>query len=264
MGRARGRSTASTDKIDELIRTLERAADATTTELAERISLLVPHRALCGRTRRARPTARRARTRRCSTLDAKNLEAAEALSPIYEQAGDAKKLASVYEVRLKHMEDPEARVVLLRETGLLYEEKLRNPQLAFERFLEAFVARSQQDVLREDLERLAGKVNGWDKVFAAYDTAIEAATHPDDANDLRLFYGQALAAQGRPRKPSRSSARSTTTAPTIRRRSLRSRSCIARPDDFQSLLDVLSRRAELESDVAGAQAAGVRHRAAVA
>ena len=76
---------------------------------------------------------------------------------------------------------PDERVVLLREAGLLYEEKLRNPQQAFEKFLEAFALDPAQEVLREDLERLAAKTKDWERVFAAYAKAIEDATHPDDA-----------------------------------------------------------------------------------
>ncbi len=239
---------ASTDKIDELIRTLERAADATTSELAERISLLFRIARIWQDKKGAADRAARS-YEKVLALDANNQEAAEALSPIYEQAGDAKKLASVYEVRLKHLQEPEPRVVLLRETGLLYEEKLRNPQLAFDRFLEAFVLDPKQSVLREDLDRLAGKVNGWEKIFAAYGTAIEAATHPDDANDLRLFYGNALAGQGKT-KEAIAQFRAVYEDRGDDQTAIAALEKLYREtSDFQALLGVLSRRSELESDV---------------
>jgi tetratricopeptide (TPR) repeat protein len=187
---------SATDKVDELIRTLERAADTTTTELPERIALQFRIARLWLEKKSAADRAARA-YEKVLVLEAENLEAAEALSPIYEQAGDAKKLVGVYEVRLKHIEDPEQRVVLLRETGLLYEEKLRSPQQAFDRVLEAFTFDTRSDVLREDVERLAAKVSGWDRAFQVYGEAIDRATHPDDANNLRLHYGQALHGLGR-------------------------------------------------------------------
>jgi tetratricopeptide (TPR) repeat protein len=239
---------SSTDKIDELIRTLERAADATTTEVAERISLLFRIARLWQDKKGAADRAARS-YEKVLTLDAQNQEAAEALSPIYEHAGDAKKLAGVYEVRLSHLQDPEARVVLLRETGLLYEEKLRNAQLAFDRFLEAFVLDPKQSVLREDLDRLAAKVNGWEKVFSAYDAAIDASTHPDDANDLRLFYGQALSGQGKTKEAIAQfravyDDRADDATAIVALEKL-----YRETGDFQALLGVLSRRAELEGDV---------------
>jgi len=236
-----------TDKVDELIRTLERAADTTTTETAERVALQFRIARLWQEKKGAPDRAARA-YEKVLVLDPNDLQAAEALSPLYEQAGDAKKLSSVYEVRLKHIDDPETRIVLLREVGLLYEEKLRTPQLAFERFLEAFTIDAKSDVLREDVERLAAKVNGWDGVFEAYAKAIEAATHPDDANDLRLHYGQALhrlgkvseaIAQYRAVYEDRSDdARAITALEQLYRES----------GDYKGLLTVLTRRAEFESD----------------
>src|SRR5262245_43297499 len=126
-----------TDKLDELIRTLERAADTTTTEGAERIALQFRIARLWQEHTNASDRAARA-YEKVLVLDPNDLQAAEALSPLYEQVGDSKKLAGVYEVRLKHVDDPDQRMVLLREVGLLYEEKLRSPQQAFERILEAF------------------------------------------------------------------------------------------------------------------------------
>ncbi len=236
-----------TDKLDELIRTLERAADSTTTETNERIALQFRIARLWQEKKGAADRAARA-YEKVLVLDANNLQAAEALSPLYEQAGDAKKLSSVYEVRLKHIVEPDVRIVVLREVGLLYEEKLRNPQLAFERLLEAFGIDAKSDVLRDDVERLAAKVNGWDGVFEAYARAIEAATHPDDANDLRLHYGQALHKLGRVKEAiaqyqavyeDRSDdARAIGALEQLYRES----------GDYKGLLGVLSRRAEFESD----------------
>jgi golgin subfamily B member 1 len=238
---------STTDKIDELIRTIERAADSTTTELPQRIALQFRIARLWLEKKNAADRAARA-YEKVLVLEAENLEAAEALSPIYEQAGDAKKLASVYEVRLKHSSDPDQRAVLLRETGLLYEEKLKNAASAYERILEAFLLAPGSDVLREDVERLAAKTNGWDRAFTAFGEAIERATHPDDANGLRLHYGQALHRAGRV-KDAIAQYRAVYDDRGDDVQAIGALEALYREaGQFRELLEILQRRGELESD----------------
>lgn len=235
------------DKVDELIRTMERAADNTAAPAGERIGLQFRIARLWLDKKSAPDRAARA-YEKALVLDPENLEAAEALSPIYEQANDAKKLASVYEVRLKHATEPDQRTVLLRETALLYEEKLKNPALAFERFVEAFLLDAQNEVLRDDVERVAAKVHGWDRAFAAYAQAIEQSTHPDDANRLRLHYGRALQRanhtpqaieQFRAVYDDRGDDQAAISALEQLYRTA---------GQYRQLLEILQRRAELESD----------------
>src|SRR5690606_9794855 len=131
-------------------------------------------------------------------IDPENLRAAESLTPIYEGGRDASKLANVYEVRLKHLEDPFERIAMLREVGLLYEEKLKDPATAFERFLEAFRTGPTQEIVREDVARLAeGVEEGWDRVVGVYQEAIEASTDEDESGGLRMDFGAVLKNVGR-------------------------------------------------------------------
>ncbi|HBQ13033.1 MAG TPA: hypothetical protein DEF51_18480, partial [Myxococcales bacterium] len=183
---------ASTEKWDELIRTLEREAEGKDTTDEERTELLFRAAKLWIEQKDKPERAARAYEKILSK-DENNLDAALALSPIYEEAGDARKLVSVYEVRLKHAQEPTERVHLLRESGLLYEEKLRKPKEAFDAFLEAFKTDPTQEIIREDVARLAEATNGWDEGIAAYREAIEGATDPDVATDLRLQLGRLLA-----------------------------------------------------------------------
>lgn len=231
---------------DELIRTLERAADAKESETAERITLLFRVARLF-QDKLGKPDRAAKAYEKVLSLDAQSLEAAEALTPIYEQAGDAKKLVSVYEVRLGHIEEPEERVVLLREAGLLYEEKLKDAGLAFERFLEAFKLDPSRDVIREDLERIATKTKDWERLFGAYADVIEDAPS-DDAIELRIAYGRVLVNAGR-----------TQDAVTQYRAVYEERDDDARAiealetlyrelGDSAKLLQVIERRAELEND----------------
>lgn len=180
-----------TERWDELIRTLERAADANDAEVEDRIGLLF-RVARLWQEKNGKPDRAARALEKVIGLDDSNQEAALALAPIYEVAGDAKKLVAVYGVRLRGLEEPAERMMMLRESGILYEEKLRNPGEAFNCFLQAFACDPSQEVIRDDLERLAGKVKDWDRLFAAYAEAIEAAGHPDDANDLRVNFGRVL------------------------------------------------------------------------
>ncbi|MBX3245693.1 MAG: tetratricopeptide repeat protein [Myxococcales bacterium] len=182
---------AESDKWDELIRIFERAAEEKEASDDEKIDLLFRAARLWTEKKDQPPRAARA-YEKILEIDADNLRAAEALSPIYEEANDARKLAPVYEVRLRHDMEPEARVALLRELGLLYEERLRQADVALDRYLDAFATMPQQEIVREDVDRLAAATGAWDKVIEAYGTAIEGATTEDDAIELRISFGGVL------------------------------------------------------------------------
>ncbi len=187
---------ATSDKWDELIRLVEKEAETAETPIDEKIGLLFRAARLWREKKDKLDRAARA-YEKVLELDAENLDAAEALSPIYEGAGDAKKLAGVYEVRLKHIDDPDAKVALLRETGLLYEERLRAPDTAFERYLAAFAAAPTSEVIREDIFRLADKVeNGWERVKEAYKGTIDGTTDEDLLVELRVDFGRVLNQMG--------------------------------------------------------------------
>ncbi len=185
---------AASGKLDELIRTLEREAQNKEAPREEQIDLMFRVARLWLAQDKADRAARA--YEKVLDLDATNHDAAVALAPIYERAGDAKKLAAVIEVRLTHVQEHEERIVLLREVGLLYEEKLRRPQDAFTRFLEAFSIDPLREVLREDIARLAPGVDGWDQVIAAYQKAIEA-TLDEGELELRLSLGAVFGRVGR-------------------------------------------------------------------
>ncbi|HJL19199.1 MAG TPA: tetratricopeptide repeat protein [Sandaracinaceae bacterium LLY-WYZ-13_1] len=182
---------AATEKWDELIRTLEREAEGKDTTPEERTQLLF-RAARLWIDKKERPERAARAYEKVLAKDENNLDAALALSPIYEEAGDARKLVQVYEVRLEHAEEPAERVHLLRESGLLYEEKLRKPKDAFQCFIDAFKADPTQEIIREDVARLAEATNGWDEAIAAYREAIEGATDEDVAVELRLQLGALL------------------------------------------------------------------------
>ncbi len=182
---------AATEKWDELIRTFEREAEGKDTTDEERAQLLF-RAARLWLEKNDKPDRAARAYEKVLSKDENNLEAALALSPIYEEAGDAKKLVRVYEIRLHHAEEPAERVHLLRESGLLYEEKLRKPKSAFRCFVEAFKADPTQEIIQDDVARLAEATNGWDKAIQAYADAIEGSTDIDVQVELRLQLGRLL------------------------------------------------------------------------
>ena len=184
-----------TEKWDELIRIFERAADDEEAGLEERVDLLF-RAARLWEEKKGRPERAARAYEKVLQLDPENLQAAEALTPIYEKGRDPRKLASVLEVRLGHAADPMERLTLLRELGVLYEEKLRDPQKAYERFLEALRTDPTQQIVREDAERLAEATGSWDPLVQAYREAIDAAD-PDTATELRMALAEALRRIGR-------------------------------------------------------------------
>ncbi len=179
-----------TEKWDELIRIFERAAEDQEASIEERVDLLF-RAARLWEEKKERPERAARAYEKVLQLDPENLRAAEALTPIYERGRDPRKLANVLEVRLRHAADPVERLTLLRELGLLYEERLRDPKAAYERFLDALRTDPAQEVVREDVERLARATGDWEPLIAAYREAMEGAD-AEVANALRLALAEAL------------------------------------------------------------------------
>lgn len=236
----------STGKVDELIRTLEREAGNKEASDEEQIDLMFRVARLWMSQDKADRAARA--YEKVLDLDATNHDAAVALAPIYEQAGDAKKLAGVIEVRLGHVTEAEERIVLLREVGVLYEEKLRRPQDAFARFLEAFAIDPMREVLREDVARLAPAVDGWEQVIAAYTKAIADSADEGSQVELRLSLGAVLVEVGRT-DDAIAQYRAVYDARSDHMGAIEALERLYRQTGRnQDLLDVYDRRMELESD----------------
>jgi tetratricopeptide (TPR) repeat protein len=184
---------STTDKWDELIRVFEREGDDPNVGTPERISLLKRVARLWA-DHKDKPDRAARSYEKVLELEPDSLDAAVALSPIYEAGRDPKKLAGVYEVRLKHVEDLDERLALLRETGLIYEEKIKDVGQAFAKFLEAFGLAPSREITREDAARLAPQVDsGWDALVGAYGRAIDDCADPETVAELRLASGGVLA-----------------------------------------------------------------------
>lgn len=238
---------ASTEKWDELIRVFEREADDKATSDEDAAQLLF-RAARLWMTMLGKPDRAARAYEKVLAKDETNLEAALALSPIYEEAGDAKKLVGVYAVRLGHAQDPSERVHLLRESGLLYEEKLRKPQEAFAAFIEAFETDPTQEVIREDVARLAAAVSGWDRAISAYSDVISGAADPGVQIDLRLQLG-GLLTQVDKIEEAIAQFRAVYEAQSDNMQAIGALDQLYRQTEkFRELLEVFERRMELEED----------------
>lgn len=107
-------------------------------------------------------------------VDPDNLQAAESLIELYEEIQAFKKLPQVLEIRIRHTEDEIQRRERMEELARIYEEHIKDREHAFVWYLEAFKVGPDLAHLRETCERLAGAVNGWEKLVEAYESVCES------------------------------------------------------------------------------------------
>ncbi|MBX3229294.1 MAG: tetratricopeptide repeat protein [Labilithrix sp.] len=184
---------AESGKWDEFIRVLEQQEGKETNPEAK-IGMLFKIAELWADKKQKNDRAARA-YEKALELDPQNLRAAEALIPIYSQAGNSKALANAIEVKLGHEEDPYSKLALLREVASLYEGKVRDPGKAFARYLSAFVLAPSDEQTTVDVERAAKATGQWEEVQQAYRQAIDDAMNAGDAQlaiTLRLKLGRVL------------------------------------------------------------------------
>jgi tetratricopeptide (TPR) repeat protein len=184
---------AESGKWDEFIRVLE-SQEAKETDDQAKIGLLMKIAELW-MAQKGKPDRAARSYEKVLTIDAKHLAAAEALIPLYEQAGNPKGLATVIEVKLAHDQDDLTKLDLYRQVAGLYETKLKEPQRAFERFLSAFDLAPGDEQSIADVERAARATGGWDALIAAFQAVINRADEGGDrdlAIALRLRLGHVL------------------------------------------------------------------------
>jgi tetratricopeptide (TPR) repeat protein len=178
---------AESGNWDEFIRVLE-SNESRAENDAQRIGMLMKVAELWV-TQKGKPDRASRALEKVLSIDETHLEAAERLIPIYEQANNPKGLAKAIEAKLTHIEEPSARLELLRQAAQLYEERLRDKESAFERFKAAFALAPGDEQSQADLERAAKATGDWAQVVAAYQSAIEEADE-DTAASLRLRLGR--------------------------------------------------------------------------
>ena len=174
---------AKQNKYDELIRVFERQVetedDANKVILWNRIAVL--YRDKMDKADRAMRAFEKV-----LALDARNLQAAEALIPLYEAAKDPKKLAGVLEIQLSHTEDVDVRVERIRHLAQLVENSLKDKATAYNWYLKAFGEDWKLEWLRGELERLAAETTGYQALVSAYEAAVPKFADKFEALPLQL------------------------------------------------------------------------------
>lgn len=147
------------DKWDELVRVLEGQVGIQKDDDV-RIDLLFRAAALWEERLGQKDRAVRA-LERVLQIRPDHLDGARALEPIYEESGDHRKLANVLEVLLQHEQDPAERRALMMRSARLYEERLRNPDAAFDWIRRIVTEQPLDTEARAELERLGGVTGQW-------------------------------------------------------------------------------------------------------
>lgn len=171
------------DKLEEYVRVLERQID--TGEEEDKLPLAVKVALLYRDELEKGDRAMRA-FEKVLTLDENNLEAAEALIPLYEEGRDPRKLVPVLEIQLGQTEDPALRQERIKRLAGYCEEKLRDKAAAFTWWLKAQSEDHEAEWIRTELERLAGELSTWAELASAYETSYELFADRLDALPLML------------------------------------------------------------------------------
>lgn len=162
----------SRGKLDEFIRVLEREVEAGSEH--HRLALAMKIAVLYRDELQKNDRAMRA-FEKVLALDPDNLEAAEALIPLYETGRDPRALVRVLEIQLRATpaDDQLTRQERIKRLAQYNEERLRDKGAAFGWWLTAHAEDHAAEWIRAELERLAGETNGWNQLVDAYAQSLD-------------------------------------------------------------------------------------------
>lgn len=186
---------------------------------------------------------------------------AEILVPVLRQSAAHAELVEVLELRLTVETDPLQRGETLRTIGLVYEINLEEPSKALGALLRALSETPDAAELHGDIERLAEQSEGFDKYAAALEERAQATFDPDLVKDL--FSRLGAVAENHLSEPKRAIdaySRAVEQAGDQPDLLLALDRLYEKVEDFQSLADILERRALLDTNEA--EQAAIYHRLA--
>lgn len=171
---------------DDLIEVLHGVADRAP-ETSKKLDILGRIARLAGNKLGAPEKAVRA-YERILAIDPQNLDAANALVPIYRKAEKWARLLGTYEVLLGHAQSPADKLALHLDIRKLAEEKLGSKALAFQWAARAYelataAGLAGDDRFLRDLERLGAEADSWGEVAGILERRLAA---PDVAPAERL------------------------------------------------------------------------------
>lgn len=104
---------------------------------------------------------------------------ASVLEPIYQAAGEYEKLLSVQEGQLLHLADPVEKLQLLRTMAEEAESQLMDVERSFEILLRAVALAPSDELVADELHRLAPVVDGgWERLASAFADVLESDATP--------------------------------------------------------------------------------------
>ncbi|HRC58487.1 MAG TPA: tetratricopeptide repeat protein, partial [Kofleriaceae bacterium] len=176
-------------KVDEYIRVLEREVESGSEQhrLPLAIKIAVLYRDELGKADRATRAFEKV-----LSLDEHNLEAAEALIPLYEAGRDPRRLVTVLEIQLRATTDPLLRQERMKRLAEYNEEKLRDKGAAFSWWLMAHGEDHSAEWIRTEVERLAQETGAWNQVVDAYTESLPKFAHKADALPLMLVLARVV------------------------------------------------------------------------
>lgn len=123
------------------------------------------------------------------SLEPTSRKAFDALSAIYEQNGDYKKLVELQNRRLEHTEEAEERRRLLFAIIDVQERWLGSPEMAFTAACRAFAEEGADQGAQALAERLAEETDNWEILASVYEEQVEEVG-AGRAVELRLRLGE--------------------------------------------------------------------------
>lgn len=181
----------SQDKLAEFVRVMERQVDASDTAEAARLPLALKIAKIYRDEIDKSDRAMRA-FEKVLSLDENNLEAAEALIPLYEAGRDPRKLTRALEIQLDQTEDPALRQERIKRLAEYSEDKLRDKAAAFGWWLKAHAEDHSAAWIREQVERLAQETGSFAELVAAYEASYDKFSDPRDALSLMSVVARLL------------------------------------------------------------------------
>lgn len=125
-----------------------------------------------------------------------NMTASTAVEAIYNDLGSWEKLGDLLMTRVEHLTAEEEQVTTLQSVARLYEEKLSNPEHAFEVLKVAFSLAYTNEVTAKEFERLASTTGKWNELLAEYSNVVQTVPDLSVKCDLWVkigrWYGEKL------------------------------------------------------------------------
>jgi tetratricopeptide (TPR) repeat protein len=102
----------------------------------------------------------------------------------YIKTQDWPRLVQVHEIQLKYADDADEKSKLLSKLSGIYQDKLQDPEKAFQGFARVFIDDPKNESALEELEKLSGELGAWKELAEVYVRAGEASAESEEATDL--------------------------------------------------------------------------------